>query len=1276
MAKDKSIPDSIAPHLSQIAERLWGGRAAVMVGAGFSKNASREYPDWKQLGDKLYEKAHGKPPSVEDKSYVSLLKIAEEAEAVIGRPALDAVLQSDIPDLGVEPSKLHISLLELPWVDILTTNYDTLLERARRKVIAHRYSCVVNQNDLPNAQKPRIIKLHGSFPAHTPFVITEEDYRRYPQSRASFVNSVRQILLENTLVLIGFSGDDPNFLHWIGWVRDQMGEEYAQPIYLISAGSFPVAQQQLLAKRNIIIVDMAQCENVKRDNHDKALAQFFRELEGKKPTQLDWPKPKDKESKTLSGPSGRKILIADMESALESWRKERLSYPGWVVPPHSSRSNLYARTRTWFSTQFESEMDNLRNGVDILYCGELVWRIDKCLLPLSDDVAGFCARTLKKYCNFYEELDSAISFKLCNSKNHAWVLIAISLLRYYREQDKHEDWCELRSQLELKKQYFSDGQFEQLHYEVYLFSLFQLDVVRARECLINWKPKASQLFWQSIRLSAMAELGQFDNLSAQVKDALFETRIAAQMEKNLDSVLYLSQEACQMVSSKWVVDSLAERGLDPTQEEMVLMESYFKENWKTELSEGNENVQKNKIGDRQQFQNADEDWENLSQEKDGARRREWLDIIGIIRDRERSDEEKLSDIRREALKRKKCDPLGELTLLTSSSSSYIWHDQEKSNAYSVLRFFEDVGFPFRVRNTLFFSKMILGNLQYIVGGSVTWARTTFLRVGGDSNAIEYVFSRESIIKLSGATCDALVIRYLSVLENFHISLKAGDYFEHGCIEMRLARVLPEVVSRLCCKCTFQVKERILALISELYASESKDNFSNINKLVHGLVASLSESEQFSLFPKLLNVSFPNSLNPRTEMDYISLTQWLTIGNKKELIRPNIDIAAGVIDGLLCDLASSVKGKVSWAITSLVKLYNLSLLDESQRQQFSSALWDRVDGSGFPEETDFYNFVFLTLPVNEGCDIRYSFKSYIDSCSFPVRGDSRGYTVTQGHIPLVDEIVGASQYDGKMWTHQEALKLLNKISLWWNTDKKWLEHERNQSDQNESFFGDNKEFYKRLSQISAVIVAIGPSLNSRLAKKEKTKLFDLLGDMHSQGIGTLEARAACIHVMPELRETLIGFIADALLGNNKTIQIDAHKAIRCIALNRKLIDLWSESYDLLIQFIQWNRSASLAEGMGIARRILNENDEFFPVSFKPTIGKRLIQLVQESDYENGTLDINVREKINLRRVAASLAKQIDKVYEHKDDVLNKAINDWRKIGESDDEFAEVRNAWVD
>ena len=47
--KDFNMSDSIRPLLDEVAERLWSNQAAVMVGAGFSKNASVGFPDWNQL---------------------------------------------------------------------------------------------------------------------------------------------------------------------------------------------------------------------------------------------------------------------------------------------------------------------------------------------------------------------------------------------------------------------------------------------------------------------------------------------------------------------------------------------------------------------------------------------------------------------------------------------------------------------------------------------------------------------------------------------------------------------------------------------------------------------------------------------------------------------------------------------------------------------------------------------------------------------------------------------------------------------------------------------------------------------------------------------------------------------------------------------------------------------------------------------------------------------------------------------------------------------------
>jgi len=105
-----------------------------MVGAGFSKNAqnnsfsSKSFPDWSQLGNAFYKKIYGDLPNDKDNKekyyYLNPLKLANEVQAVLGRPALDKLLLNEIPDKTHEPSPLHAQLLNLPWVDVFTTNYD------------------------------------------------------------------------------------------------------------------------------------------------------------------------------------------------------------------------------------------------------------------------------------------------------------------------------------------------------------------------------------------------------------------------------------------------------------------------------------------------------------------------------------------------------------------------------------------------------------------------------------------------------------------------------------------------------------------------------------------------------------------------------------------------------------------------------------------------------------------------------------------------------------------------------------------------------------------------------------------------------------------------------------------------------------------------------------------------------------------------------------------------------------------------------------------------
>jgi hypothetical protein len=206
------------PALQQLARALWGEGttrgAAVLVGAGFSKNAersgadTREPPLWNDLANEMAAQLY----SCLSDAPADPLRLAEEYRTYFGQAALDEFIRIHVPDEAWRPGALHKALLSLPWSEILSTNWDTLLERASREVNEFQYDFVRSTTDIAHARPPRIVKLHGSIGTSDHFIVAEEDYRTYRVKYAAFVNFAREVFLENELCLIGFSADDPNFL--------------------------------------------------------------------------------------------------------------------------------------------------------------------------------------------------------------------------------------------------------------------------------------------------------------------------------------------------------------------------------------------------------------------------------------------------------------------------------------------------------------------------------------------------------------------------------------------------------------------------------------------------------------------------------------------------------------------------------------------------------------------------------------------------------------------------------------------------------------------------------------------------------------------------------------------------------------------------------------------------------------------------------------------------------------------------------------------------------
>ena len=415
-----TFPDQT--HINRVRDALHqrsGNGASVMVGSGFSKNAERvirnakEMPAWRDLVDYFYDALYPPGSATRDgtnhRPATDNVRIAQEYEAVLGRSALHDALRRLVPDTEHTPGPEHHRLLKLPWRDIYTTNWDTLLERAQSQVSEQHYSAATSVEEIPMARRPRIVKLHGSLPAQFPLIVTEEDYRTYPTKFAPFVNTVQQSMMETVFLLIGFSGDDPNFLNWSGWVRDNLGAS-APKIYLAGWFGLSPHRRRMLENQNVVPIDLAQ--HPKADQwttdylrHHNATEWLLRTLELGQPYNItSWPIPshqvdeipshlqpletasrkEPKAERTTQGtepepsPDGVKGIIS-------TWRHNRLMYPGWLTMPFSSRQAMELSTNAWRSTILAS-LPSLKLIDRLSALRELVWREEILLIPMRPDL--------------------------------------------------------------------------------------------------------------------------------------------------------------------------------------------------------------------------------------------------------------------------------------------------------------------------------------------------------------------------------------------------------------------------------------------------------------------------------------------------------------------------------------------------------------------------------------------------------------------------------------------------------------------------------------------------------------------------------------------------------------------------------------------------------------------------------------------------------------------------------------------------------------------------
>ncbi len=514
--------------MQSLRSYLRRGCAAAIVGCGFSLNARKRDSkiaapvQWKEFSNRFASELLGCKP--DDKTKIekycegkSPLVLSHEYESIFGRSAMIDVVKDLIHDENLLPDEIHESFLRLGWSDVYTTNYDTLLERTLDRMPEAAYRVVLNANQIVGSRERRIVKLHGTWDGPiSDWIVTDEDYRKYPIRFAPFVNMVRQTCMESCLCLVGFSGTDPNFLSWIGWVRDNLGDA-GYPIYLLTNRQLYQGEHEWFVKRRIIPIDIFAFTNVEPENYIQAFKEIFKYL-GQQPISDSSPAKAGWEFlKTSAGKRDESIsALRHWISAIHNYRKD---YPGWSVAPASVREKIHGLS---FFSVFEKALllaeECFTNQEKIDAFSDLNWYLSLGLEIFTDDIYRINKR-------FFDHLRELKDVENAGDEHNEIDLtpcvdVCVSLLTCSREFGDDEQFNALEAYLRESMSFDKNL----LLYERFLLAKRDIDVEVMEKVIYEWATLQKDVEWQVKYATALIALGRKGEARSLLISAIGEIR--------------------------------------------------------------------------------------------------------------------------------------------------------------------------------------------------------------------------------------------------------------------------------------------------------------------------------------------------------------------------------------------------------------------------------------------------------------------------------------------------------------------------------------------------------------------------------------------------------------------------------------------------------------------------------------------------------------------------------------------------------------------------------
>lgn len=913
---------------------------------------------------------------------------------------------------------------------------------------------------------------------------------------------------------------------------------------------------------------------------------------------------------------------AELLTMTSRWKEERNRYPGWYILPFRKRRELEIDTCGEGILQ-RKDAWTLDQRFDYIF--ELLWRYEKAFLPYNDFI-------LRNACEVWKLMEEKQLWRTDERKTN-WEQMGLFLLREYRERLDEKSWTVIHDGLR-KHEESEHRMMERMKFEDILmdFSLMRISAAVKRMNEIQLDPDEYGL---RLRLySLKAECGM-------------QPQALAEIEKLTDELRNAVSTAGKAAAEEGSVTEGMERSVNGVT--LVYLNS---------LLACSLNVQSYLLQAVHPFDDS-----VMDRISDCYRESEALSKFYSFEEAENECVEHLLAWR----EKKKTQPLFELN---RESMTIIRSSDSCTEAYVFYRILEQSGLPLRMGRVTLFRSHETSLLESLMDWYPELACFLLLRSGNDK-AVEACFTRLRLASWDRRTKNRIFKYIYQALSDNLNEIRNYNLFWDGNVYTSIITCAVTALKRMVAVATASQQTELLALLKQLIEVNAVKKVQNLDSFMEAVLKSAGEHSKAGMLNALLECS----TKTRTHApDGLRNDPFDLLGIKEQALPlyQQVVVEHYLIEDMFRQAGNSDADRRAM-IARLTKLFEWGLLTKEQEGDLGSLLWGSINPeTQLPDLDNYYLWVFLKWPCPDGIDAGERIRRYLLDERRCEELCERVQINSMQDIFYPEQIWMINDNIENFWAEGEADRVINYLYSYWTSGKmRWEKKEQ-------AYSFEEKLFYNRYNKVVTTIRSFSNAEIVRFSEETLDRLRQMCGEMNKYGIPSLEVEVA----LPENRDSrvFVSCVADALYEADERTSVSAARAVE--EYLRRYPESGQCEYLLteLVKVIRARKEPGLLSFIISLHNIIYRRESPFADGILDDIEKALVAIEKQTDYSRSDTEWELKRNLEIRSQAAALAFRLY-IYEEKcgkGNAHSNATNLWQDVCcgiRSKDEFAEVRNAWV-